>query len=251
MGKKKKELEDLQQKLLELSAQNKDLKYELDSYKWQMEEIRRQEEEIRQLHQNTRKLKHDMRNHLMVMASYMNSGDYENARKYVSEILEKLNAVRSYVETGNPLLNHILNDKLEICRQKGIDVKADIGKCAFEKMKGIDFSAVFSNAVDNAIEASQKESRREIVISVYEKKGYDVISVKNRIAESVLEKNPELRSTKKNDEGGAGLDDDTAADGEKHGFGVNQIKEIVESYGGLTDFYEEDGFFIVNMFIPS
>ena len=242
---KKKEIEDLQQKLLELSAQNKDLKYELDSYKWQMEEIRRQEEEIRQLHQNTRKLKHDMRNHLMVMASYMNSGDYENARKYVSEILDKLNAVRSYVETGNPLLNHILNDKLEICRQEGIDVKADIGKASFEKMKGIDFSAVFSNAVDNAIEASRRETRKEIVISVYEKKGYDVISVKNRISQSVLEKNPELKSTKNSCGGGL------AADGEKHGFGVNQIKEIVESYDGMTDFYEEDGFFVVNMFIPS
>ena len=251
MKKKKKELEELEQKLLELAAQNKDLKYELDSYKWQMEEISRQEEEIRQLHHNTRKLKHDMRNHLMVMVSYMNSGDYENARKYVSEILDKLNAVRSYVETGNPLLNHILNDKLEICRQEGIDVKADIGKCAFEKMKGIDFSAVFSNAVDNAIEASHKESRREIVISVYEKKGYDVISVKNRISKSVLDENPELKSTKNIGEGGVGLDGGAATDGEKHGFGVSQIKEIVESYGGLTDFYEEDGFFIVNMFIPS
>lgn len=245
IGKKKKEIEDLEKRLLELSAQNKDLKYELDSYKWQMEEITRQEEEIRQLHQNTRKLKHDMRNHLMVMASYMNSGDYENARKYVSEILDKLNAVRSYVETGNPLLNHILNDKLEICRQEGIDVKADIGKASFAKMKGIDFSAVFSNAVDNAIEASRRETRKEIVISVYEKKGYDVISVKNRISQSVLEKNPELKSTKNSCGGGL------AADGEKHGFGVNQIKEIVESYDGMTDFYEEDGFFIVNMFVPN
>ena len=248
IGKKKKELEDLQQQLLELSAQNKDLKYELDSYKWQMEEINKQEEEIRQLHQNTRKLKHDMRNHLMVMASYMNSGDYENARKYVSEILEKLNAVRSYVETGNPLLNHILNDKLEICRQEGIDVKADIGRCAFEKMKGIDFSAVFSNAVDNAIEASRKEERKEIVISVYEKKGYDVICVKNRISESVLEKNPELKSTKISGSGSNAAGDELA--GEKHGFGVSQIKEIVESYEGMTDFYEEDGFFTVNMFVP-
>lgn len=236
IGSRKKEIEELQQKLLELEAQNKDLKYELDSYKWQMEEITKQEEEIRLLHSNTRKLKHDMRNHLMVMTSYINSGDYENARKYISEILDKLNAVRSYVETVNPLLNHILNDKLEVCRQEGIDVKADIGKVSFEKMKGIDFSAVFSNAVDNAIEAARAEARKEISISVYEKKGYDVITVKNRIAESVLEKNPELHSTK--------------SDGEKHGFGVGQIKEIVESYGGMTDFYEEDGFFIVNMFIP-
>ena len=47
MIRKKKDLEELEQKLLELAAQNKDLKYELDSYKWQMEEITRQEEEIR------------------------------------------------------------------------------------------------------------------------------------------------------------------------------------------------------------
>lgn len=237
IGKNKKAFEELENKLLELQAENKDLKYELDSYKWQMEEINKQEEEIRQLHSNTRKLKHDMRNHLMVMTSYINSGDYENAKNYISEILEKLNAVRSYVETGNPLLNHILNDKLEICRQEGIDVKADIGKASFGKIKGIDFSAVFSNAVDNAIECEKKENRKEILLHVYENKGYDVITVKNRISESVLEKNPELKSTK--------------ADSEKHGIGVQQIKEIVEAYEGMTDFYEEGGFFIVNIFIPS
>jgi len=236
IGKNKKALQELEDKLLELEAENKDLKYELDSYKWQMEEINKQEEEIRQLHQNTRKLKHDMRNHLMVMTSYINSGDYENAKNYISEILDKLNAVKSYVETGNPLLNHILNDKLELCRQEGIDVKADIGKASFEKIKGIDFSALFSNAVDNAIECEKKESKKEILIRVYKNKGYDVITVKNRISESVLEKNPELKSTKE--------------DSEKHGYGVNQIKEIAEAYQGMTDFYEEDGFFIVNIFIP-
>ena len=173
----------------------------------------------------------------MVMTSYINSGDYDNAKNYISEILDKLNAVRSYVETGNPLLNHILNDKLEFCRQEGIDVKADIGKASFEKMKGIDFSALFSNVVDNAIECEKKEVRKEIFIHVYENKGYDVITVKNRIGESVLEKNPELKSSKPEDG--------------KHGFGINQIKEIANSYEGMTDFYEKDGFFIVNIFIPS
>ena len=71
---------------------------------------------------------------------------------------------------------------------------------------------------------------------VYENKGYDVITVKNRIASSVLEVNPDMRSTKEDDE--------------KHGFGVKQIKETVELYEGMTDFYEEDGYFMVNIFIP-
>ena len=233
---KKKESDELQNKIYELEALNKDLKYELDSCKWQMEEISKQDEEIRTLHQNTRKLKHDMRNHLMVLASYINSGDLENARDYISGILDKLNAVRSYVETTNPLLNHILNDKLEICSKEGIDVKVSVGKAAFDRMKGIDFSAVFANAIDNAIECERSEVNKEIVIDVYENKGYDVITVKNRIASSVLEVNPDMRSTKEDDE--------------KHGFGVKQIKGTVELYEGMTDFYEEDGYFIVNIFIP-
>ena len=233
---KKKESDELQNKIFELEALNKDLKYELDSCKWQMEEISKQDEEIRMLHQNTRKLKHDMRNHLMVLASYINSGDLENAREYISGILDKLNAVRSYVETANPLLNHILNDKLEICSKEGIDVKVSVGKATFDRMKGIDFSAIFANAIDNAIECERSEANKEIIIDVYENKGYDVISVKNRISASVLDVNPEMRSTKE--------------DEEKHGFGVKQIKETVELYDGMTDFYEENGFFIVNIFIP-
>ena len=233
---KKKEIKDMQERMLALDAQNKDLKYELESYKWQMEEISKQEEEIRTLHRNARRLKHDMRNHLLVVASYINNEDYESAKNYISEILEKLNAVRSYVETGNPLLNHILNDKLETARKDGIDVKVEIGKASFDRMKGIDFSAVFSNAIDNAIERERQEAKKEIFIKVFEKKGYDGFSVRNRISESVLAVNPKLQSTKSEEN--------------THGFGVGQIKEIVEAYEGLTDFYEEDGFFIVNVFIP-
>lgn len=234
--KKRKVISELQERLLELDAENKDLRYELDSCRWQMDEIQKQEEEIRQLHQNARKLKHDMRNHLLVVASCINHGDYEGAKNYTSEILEKLNAVQSYVETGNQLLNHILNEKLQLARECNIDIKVEIGKASFSRMKGIDFSAVLNNALDNAIEGAKKEERKEINIKVFEKKGYDAFSVRNRISASVLEKNPHLLSTK--------------TETDAHGFGVRQMKDIVEAYEGLTDIYEEDGFFIVNVFIP-
>lgn len=236
IGSNKKNTKELQEKLLSLEAENKDLKYELESYKWQMDEISKQEEEIKLLHQNTRKLKHDMRNHLMVVTSYINNADYQSAKNYISEILDKLNAVRSYVETGNPLINHILNAKLEMATLEGIDVKVEVGKASFDKMKGVDFSAVFSNAIDNAIEHERIEPKKELVIKVFEKKGYDAFTVKNRISNSVLDINPELKSNK--------------PESDQHGFGVRQIRDIVDAYEGLSDFYEEDGMFIVNVFIP-
>ena len=44
----------------------------------------------------------------------------------------------------------------------------------------------------------------------------------------VLDMNPELKTIKN--------------EKEEHGRGIPKIKSIVEKYGGMCDFYEEDGF---------
>ena len=127
------------------------------------------------MHHIIRHLKHDMKNHLLVIGSYLNSEDYEEAKEYTSQILDKLNAVHSYIETGNSLLNHIVNQKLETAREKGILVKAEIENLSFANMKSMDFSAMLSNLLDNAIEASEKETdvRPEINVSIFQKRGYE------------------------------------------------------------------------------
>lgn len=233
------ELERVREERLALYAENEELKLRLEQCTWQMDEIEKQEQEIRALHKNVRKLKHDMRNHLMVIASYLNHGEYENAREYVSDVIDRLGSTSVYVETKNALLDHIINEKLSLAREKGIEVSAEIDHVLFEKMKGIDFSAVLNNLLDNAIEASGREAEKELRVKVFRKKGYDAISVKNRISRSVLKENPDLRSAR------AGSGEDAA-----HGFGVAQIRETVDRYQGMYDFYEEDGFFCANVFIP-
>ena len=221
---------------LELLAEKSELEYRLAKQSAEITHASLQEEEIRTLHQNVRKLKHDMKNHMMVLASYLNSNDIEAAKAYTSEILDKLNAMHSYIETGNSLLNHILNEKLEAARCLGISIQAEIETLSFASMRSIDFSALLTNLLDNAIEASQKEANAELRIRIAAERGYHTIRVKNRITDSVLDKNPELSSTKK--------------EKDLHGFGILQIKEIIDNYNGMYDFYEEDGFFCVGVFIP-
>lgn len=210
--------------------------YELSELKAAAESISRQDEEVRRLHESIRSIKHDMRNHLMVIASYLNGNDTAAAKAYTSEILDKLSSVNSYIETGNSLMNHILNEKLNLARSKGIAVKAEIENLSFAKMESIDFSALLSNMLDNAVEASEKETSPEIVVQIARRRDYETILVKNRIAQSVLADDPGLESTKS----------DKAA----HGMGVPQIRSICGKYGGMCDFYEEDGYFCVSSFIP-
>ncbi len=210
--------------------------YELSELKAAAENISRQDEEVRRLHESIRSIKHDMRNHLMVIASYLNGNDTAAAKAYTSEILDKLNSVHSYIETGNSLMNHILNEKLNLARGKEIAVKAEIENLSFAKMESIDFSAMLSNMLDNAVEASEKETSPEIVVQIARRRDYETILVKNKIGRSVLTDNPELASSK--------------SDKATHGMGVPQIRSICGKYGGMCDFYEEDGFFCASSFIP-
>ena len=234
----RKELDSLNQKYIALFEKEAELRYQFEMLKDESEEIHKQDNEIRVLHKNARQLKHDMKNHLMVIASYLNDEDYVQAKAYTSELLDKFNTMHSYIETGNSLLNHILNEKLSYAKSKGIAVKAAIENLSFAKMKSMDFSALLSNMLDNAIEACEKEESDKALMQIIicRSRGYETICVKNRITDSVLGTNPELESTKE--------------DKEIHGMGIQKMKSIVEEYGGMYDIYEEDSFFCVKVFIP-
>lgn len=227
------EYEALNEKYSRLLSDKSELEYELKELKSTAESIRKQDDEIHTLHENVRRIKHDMKNHLMVIASYLNGGDFDNAKAYTSQILYKLNAAHSYIETGNSLLNHILNEKLNKARENGVSVKAEIENLSFARMESLDFSALLSNLLDNAIEA--KPTGISVVIS--QRRGYETILVKNTISQSVLAENPDLKTTK--------------SDGTSHGMGIPQIKAITEKYGGMCDFYEEDDCFCACVFIPA
>lgn len=230
------EYDELLEKYDRLFADHSELKYELTEMKSHAESIENKDEEIKKLHDNMRLLKHDMKNHLMVIASYLSSEDMDAAKEYISKILDKLNSIHSYIETGNALLNHILNEKLEYAKKEGIVIKAEVENLSFKRMDSIDFSSLLSNILDNGIEASLKEKEPEIEIKILKRRDYEVIMVKNKISKSVLDVNPDLKTTKENSV--------------EHGKGISQIKAITEKYGGMSDFYEEDGFFVVCSFIP-
>lgn len=230
------ECERLREECHRLEAERAELEYQWNELRASVGQLREQDAQIRTLHENARRLKHDMKNHLMVIASYLNSGEHEAAKAYASQILDKLNAVGSYIETGNLLMNHILNEKLNLARERGVSIKAEIENLAFGRMESLDFSALLSNLLDNALEACRSEEGPELFVGIARRRDYETILVKNKISRPVLAGNPGLCSTK--------------PEKDKHGMGIAQIRSITEKYGGICDFYEEDGWFCVCVFIP-
>ena len=234
---------ELEQEFIRLNADYKtlleeaiQLREKVDTADQALQKMHDAEENIRITHENTRRLKHDMRNHLMVIAMYLGKENYEEARTYTAQILDKLNLEYSYIDSGNALLNYILNLKLQQAQQMQVHMQLQIENLKFQRMDSVDFSSLLTNLLDNAINAAANSTKKEVWVSIRKNRGYEMIQVRNSINTSVLEVNPDLNSTQPSPE--------------NHGIGTKQIRVITEKYAGLLDIYEEDLKFCVNVMIP-
>ena len=237
-GKKEKQKYEEQDKLLtQYIAKNIDMEKQLSDMEKDYEIWQGMAQEVKMIQEQIRLLKHDMKNHTMVILSYLEENKVDEAKTYAGEILNKLNKMYTYVNVGNALLNYIINHKLSSAKEKNIEIKAEIENLTFDYMDSIDFSALLNNLLDNAISGASDSEEKAMEVQIYSKKGMDFICVKNSINESVLENNPNLETTK----------------GEQgHGYGMKQIRSIVEKYNGTMDIYEKNGFFNISvmLFVP-
>ncbi|MCM1508375.1 MAG: GHKL domain-containing protein [Ruminococcus flavefaciens] len=204
--------------------------------KMQLEMYRNQLAEAEKQYNNMRNIRHDMKNHLQCMLELLKKNETEKTKEYLNDMLEnKLNSVRQYINTGNRVVDIIANTKLSLCQNENIKTVVDASK--FElNIDDVDICIVFGNLFDNAIEASRKlDSDKLIIFEVSQKKSYVNIIIKNLIENSILQNNPELSTSK------TGM----------HGIGLKSVKQVVGYYGGMMEFYEQDNFFIVDVWLPS
>lgn len=182
-----------------------------------------------------RKCNHDNLNHMLCLQEMMRNGNYDAVCDYLNALIQKNPETPiSHIQIPDCFLRAVLTVKFEQCKQNNIAIslKTDDNTPACESS---DLCILLSNLLDNAIEASAsiKDPRIEIVLS--KKKDYYTILVKNRIEQSVLKNNSQLKTTK--------------IDKKWHGIGIQSIREIVHTYHGMMEYYEQDGWFIANIWL--
>ena len=101
----------------------------------------------------------------------------------------------------------------------------------------VDLACLLGNLLDNALEALSLTKEPRLELCFFMENANRVISCKNSIAGSVLDKNKNLLSTK--------------SDKSSHGFGIPVIRQIVAKYDGMCEFYEEDSLFCVTIVLPN
>lgn len=185
-------------------------------------------------HRNIRRLYHDMKNKLMILEA----GEGENREdieSYVRSTEEKLESMRKFYHTGNPVLDSILFDSRRICENRGITLDVEIEEDSLNFLAEDDMNAIFVNAIMNSIEACEKieGGDREIRIRA------------GRNKEDVM---LYFRNTAPEDEGG-GLKTGKK-DKKLHGIGLSSIREAAEKYRGYVSVTREKGTFQLAMLFP-
>ena len=74
--------------------------------------------EVENMYRQIRGWRHDYRNHIQVLKSYLDMGDVQAASAYLEALSEDLNTVDPALKTGNKMTDIILNSKISLARSK-------------------------------------------------------------------------------------------------------------------------------------
>lgn len=136
--------------------------------------------------------------------------------------------------SGNDALDAILNTKQAAAHQYGINFDAVIAD-SLQFMSADDICILFGNLLDNAISAARNTEIKQINLNIQPQDTYVSIVLTNSVKEDILATNPTLKTTKQKKDG--------------HGYGIKNVRKVVQKYHGLIRFYEDSGMFVSDILL--
>ena len=207
-------------------------------YKNQKEtELEKQQLEIRaQYYQDmigrqeeTRSLWHDIKKYMSAMEALVGTDNKEEARRCLETISEKLSGLENVVDTGNTLVDSIFNYGFRKAALSDVSIIPKIWVSPDLDIPSADLFIIIGNTLDNAVEACgllPDTADRTIHISLQQK---------NHILRYEIS-NPYIPGAK-------------GKRGKFHGYGLRNVKTLVEKNGGSMSISRDDGFFAILIYL--
>ncbi|MEG2270569.1 MAG: GHKL domain-containing protein [Bacilli bacterium] len=144
----------------------------------------------------------------------------ENHRKVINELMEEYASLYNIDYCKNKIVDAILYNKMLLAKRNKIQTKVQVIIPEVLKIKDTDVMSVFTNLIDNAIEASMKldEKSRLIDIEAMVKSNYLIICVSNHKLSTKINLNFNVT---------------TKMDQANHGLGLNIIKRTCNENNGV------------------
>ena len=178
---------------------------------------------------------HDYINHLNVMLMLAREGKTDEQIRYIEEQLGKEVQSVDIIDTGNALINAVLNIKYLEAKEKGIIIPFIADNLKDIKISDSDLVTIITNILDNAIEAVQKCDEKRIVFKIIKDSDTLIIDSTNTY-KGHIPADYDFGTTK--------------SDKKNHGFGLANIKNTVEANKGNCFIDTEGGIFHMSITLP-
>lgn len=201
--------------------------------------LEREARHAQTVEQNTRILRHDLRHYTALLRSSLEGGDTASAQRVVEMLEEKAGGLMQASDlrcyTGRPILDMVLSRAEERAGEFGAGFQVRITLPQELAMEEVELAVVFSNALENALNAVRQEPAgcpRDIAV-----KG------KPLGEQCLLEFSNTFTGTLELDKK-TGLPRSQA---EGHGYGLRSIASFAQKYQGAIDCQTKDGRFILRL----
>ena len=179
--------------------------------------------------EEARQARHDIRHHFVQLSSLAEQGDMEKIKKYLSAAIGKISDYNLHF-CENQAVDSVFGYYSTLAKRENIPFHALVSLPDNLSIDEINLCLVFSNLLENAIQASVKTepARRKINVEVYPHHNHLLlIHVENTFDGKIQQKNNIFQSSKRSG----------------NGIGIESVRHITEKNGGACDFTYEDGIF--------
>ncbi|MBQ9826614.1 MAG: GHKL domain-containing protein [Firmicutes bacterium] len=201
-----------------------------------------------------RALRHDLKNHAISMKLMLDNGETDEAQKYLDSFIEAASDTVESYHTGSELLDGLLKLKLAPAIEAGVDVGCTLDfRAAAEKIDNFDLCVLMGNVLDNAVEACAAMpagTSKYIRISGGHAANCQLIKIDNSCV-LTGRNNPGAGESSADDRPTADkLPVTTKADRTLHGFGLRNVRSVLDRYGGTMTIANDNGHYSISMLIP-
>ena len=214
--------------------------YYLKQNKMKEEIIRIQQKYYQNIHDNDmemRRFRHDIHAQLKCLGLLLADGQTQKALEHLQRIehhFEELTMQKCH--TGNEILDVILNQKILEAKKKDIHITVEGRLDKPDFMDSYDLCTLFSNMLDNCIEACEAmpDANALIAVSILTHRNTVLFQFTNPATIRMYEAVKSGRTTK--------------ADCINHGFGMENIQRALYENNGETDCLFQDGKLITDFY---
>lgn len=188
---------------------------------------------MQQSEQEINSFRHDVRNQLDMIYELLKHEPKDSIKECAEKLEKNLVSSSVYSKTGNIALDSILNLKLSQAKQKEIQISCKSEVPGDLQLNASDLMVILGNLLDNSITAAEKVKDDPFIkVEVSYSKGMLFISIENAYCGKIIEINGYLLTTKNNKE--------------HHGYGLNNVKKVLEAYHGMVEFGHTKNIFRVD-----